>query len=135
MGYQVLSQLFYNPQQPQDDFILYFPLQYREDTITTVTSHFFFFFWKWDFRVTEDYQNHGPSLDPSAHNIHRRQTATQQALERNLSKHKALPAREISSILRDSEPDAAFFRIQKSTMIAKRFVLKRLGARQQHKHP
>ena len=66
--------------------------------------------WKWDFCVTEAYHNHGPSLDPSAHNIHRRRTVTQQALERNLSKHKALPAREMSTILRDAEPDAAFFR-------------------------
>ncbi|KAM4065122.1 transposase [Hirsutella rhossiliensis] len=68
--------------------------------------------WKWDFRATEDHHNHGPSLDPSAHNIHRRRTSIQQALERNLSKHKALPAREISSILRDADPSAAFFRIR-----------------------
>lgn len=66
--------------------------------------------WKWDFRVTEARHNHGPSLDPSAHVIHRRRTTTQQALEQNLSKYKALPAREMSSILRDAE--LSFFRIR-----------------------
>lgn len=68
--------------------------------------------WKWTYRI-DGCHNHGQSLDPSAHNIHRRRTLPQQELERNISKHRALPAREMASIIRDSTAVAgveAFFR-------------------------
>ena len=66
--------------------------------------------WKWKYRVTNNHHNHGPSLDPSAHNVHRRRTLKQQALELSISKQKAVPAREMGGFLRDEEPTSPFFR-------------------------
>ncbi|EQL02832.1 hypothetical protein OCS_01448 [Ophiocordyceps sinensis CO18] len=64
----------------------------------------------WTFRVEIGQHNHGQSIDPSAHEIHRRRTVPQQQLERTLSKHKALPARELGSIIRDQTPGQTYFR-------------------------
>ncbi|PHH90039.1 hypothetical protein CDD83_4665 [Cordyceps sp. RAO-2017] len=67
--------------------------------------------WKWTYRVQQGEHNHAQSLDPSAHNIHRRRTTSQQQLERTLSKYKTLSARDMSSIIRDSSSKSnSFFR-------------------------
>lgn len=66
---------------------------------------------QWTYRVVEGIHNHPPSLDPSAHNAHRKRTTTQQDLEKTLSKHKALPACEMADIIHDASPaESSFFR-------------------------
>lgn len=66
--------------------------------------------WKWFYRVAAEH-NHEPSIDPSAHAIHRRRTMDQQDLELSMLQYQGLPAREMAQVLRDSSPsDNAFFR-------------------------
>ncbi|KAF4587749.1 transposase [Ophiocordyceps camponoti-floridani] len=67
--------------------------------------------WKWTYKVSNGRDhNHGPSMHPSAHIIHRRRTPAQKELEKRLSKHSKLPARAMDNIIRDSStPDNAFF--------------------------
>ncbi|KND90329.1 hypothetical protein TOPH_04907 [Tolypocladium ophioglossoides CBS 100239] len=56
------------------------------------------------------FHNHGQSLDPSAHSLYRRRTPAQQAKERELAAERGIRAREITSIIRKTDPDHAFFR-------------------------
>ncbi|PHH71106.1 hypothetical protein CDD80_5508 [Ophiocordyceps camponoti-rufipedis] len=67
--------------------------------------------WKWTYKVSSGRDhNHGPSMHPSAHIIHRRRTPAQKELEKSLSKHSKLPARAMDNIIRDSStPENAFF--------------------------
>ena len=61
--------------------------------------------------MTGNPHDHGPSLDPSAHATYRKRTQSQWQLETTLSKHKALPAREMADIVRDaSTSETSFFR-------------------------
>ena len=65
--------------------------------------------WKWSYRVKNSSHNHPPSLDPSAHTIHRRRTKEQQDLARSLARYQGVPAREMGSILRDQAAIPSFF--------------------------
>jgi hypothetical protein len=62
---------------------------------------------KWSYRIVCAEHNHLPSFDPSAHNMHRRRTLAQQQQERDLTKRRAFPAREMSEIIRDFSAAAA----------------------------
>jgi hypothetical protein len=65
---------------------------------------------KWIYQVHDGSHNHTPSLHPAAHPTHRKRTLSQLQIESNLSKHKALGAREMAEIIRDtSQPDKGFF--------------------------
>ena len=64
----------------------------------------------WTYSVTNGRHNHGPSLDPSAHVVHRRRTPTQTKMIENLSQHKAIGAREVLDVILTSTPGPAFIK-------------------------
>ncbi|KYK60553.1 hypothetical protein DCS_01690 [Drechmeria coniospora] len=69
--------------------------------------------WKWSYRVTNGSHNHGPSRDPSAHNIHRRRTKEQKEIQQIISKSIGTAARDMDSIIREqSEQVYTYFRIR-----------------------
>ncbi|KND92039.1 hypothetical protein TOPH_03391 [Tolypocladium ophioglossoides CBS 100239] len=65
---------------------------------------------KWTYKVVGDHHNHGQSLDPSAHSLFRRRIPAQQAKERELAGEHGIRAREIANLVRQTDPDHAFFR-------------------------
>ncbi|KAG6044117.1 hypothetical protein E4U39_003696 [Claviceps sp. Clav50 group G5] len=65
--------------------------------------------WRWSYRVSGAH-NHPPSHHPSQHAVHRRRTADQRALALELSRQRALPAREVAVALRERSGEPAFFR-------------------------
>jgi hypothetical protein len=62
--------------------------------------------WKWSYKVANGEHNHLPSLEPSAHPIHRRRTKQQLDLIHSIAKYKGVPAREMANMIRDREADA-----------------------------
>lgn len=69
--------------------------QYRITTSATAAEN-----QEWDCRLHYNHHSHGPSsLDPSVHNIHRRQRPQQRKLERTIAKNKGTQAREMEQLL------------------------------------
>ncbi|KAG6307101.1 hypothetical protein E4U45_005602 [Claviceps purpurea] len=64
---------------------------------------------RWSYRVSGAH-NHPPSHHPSQHVVHRRRTAEQRVLALELSRQRALPAREVAVALRERSGEPAFFR-------------------------
>ncbi|EGY23413.1 uncharacterized protein VDAG_04851 [Verticillium dahliae VdLs.17] len=60
--------------------------------------------WKWSFTLKNGDHNHGPSIDPSVHKLHRKMTEQQLTLLATVSKHKAIKSREAAAIVRDAVP-------------------------------
>ncbi|KAG6094702.1 hypothetical protein E4U30_003114, partial [Claviceps sp. LM220 group G6] len=61
---------------------------------------------KWVYAVVNGHHNHGPSLDPVAHPVHRRRTAAQREAIRQISAIQGVPASAIPKLLRLQFPDA-----------------------------
>jgi hypothetical protein len=58
--------------------------------------------WKWSFMLKNPNHNHGPSMDPSVHRLHRKMADEQKALLSTISQHKAIKPREVAAIVREA---------------------------------
>ena len=67
---------------------------------------------RWFYAVTGGPHNHGPSLNPSAHLIHRRRTSEQSKLIQTLTKHKAVAAREVRDVVYASTAGPTHFTLK-----------------------
>ncbi|KAG6109452.1 hypothetical protein E4U13_005828 [Claviceps humidiphila] len=61
---------------------------------------------KWVYAVVNGRHNHGLSLDPVAHPVHRRRTAAQREAIRQISAIQGVPAGAVADLLRIQYPEA-----------------------------
>ncbi|CCE29047.1 uncharacterized protein CPUR_02738 [Claviceps purpurea 20.1] len=66
--------------------------------------------WKWTYHVKVGQHNHGPSVDPSAHNIHRRRTPAQREVAKQVYRDRNVRPRELMKIVKDVEKRPSYFR-------------------------
>ncbi|KYK55510.1 hypothetical protein DCS_07473 [Drechmeria coniospora] len=85
--------------------------------------------WKWTYRITNGHHNHGPSVDPSAHSIHRRRTSEQKELQKHIADSGSTSAREMDQIVRhQSEQTQRYFRTKDTYNDRQRMRLEKLHA-------